>query len=137
MPPAEFPLPPISAANPIPLYFEKLPEEFVVGRTIYDDNGADYKLQSGGAGVRRWVIKYEGLTAAQAAILDSWAASMFYSEDGGSAAGSNFRHHIAGDPWSSTAGTLYSNVHISPGGYQVSHTKALILAREFTLEQRP
>ena len=135
--PSEFPLPSVSGSNPIPLHYEMLPEEFVVERTIYDDNGADYKLQSGGAGKKTWVIKYDGLTLAQAAILDAWAVSMFYSEDQGSAYGSNFRHHVAGAAWTDGSGTLYSGVHIAPGGYKTSHTLAVIQAREFTLEKRP
>ena len=114
-----------------------LPEEFVVGRTIYDDNGADYKLQSGGAGKKTWVIKYDGLTLAQAAILDAWVVSMFYSDDQGSAYGANFRHHVAGTLWTDGSGTLYANVHIAPGGYKTSHTLAAIQAREFILEKRP
>jgi|ERR1051325_7321278 hypothetical protein len=134
--PAEFPLPSVSGSNPTPLYFEMLPEEFSVGVTKYDDGGADYKLQHGGSGVKRWVIKYDGLTTAQSDILDAWVASMFYSEDEGSAYGANFRHHIPGEAWTSTAGTLYANVHISPGGFKKSHTKTWIQAREFQLEKR-
>lgn len=113
-----------------------LPEKFIVGRTIYDDNGADYKLQHGGNGMRQWIVRYDGLTVAQATILNSWAASMFYSEDNGSAYGANFRHHIPETAWTNTSGTLYSGVHISPGGYKTSHSKAGVLAIEFLLEKR-
>lgn len=135
---AEFPLPAVSGSNPIPLFYEVMVQEFVVSRTIYDDNGADYKLQNGGAGKRTWVLKYELLTAAQAAILDAHLASCFYSEDEGSAYGFNFREHVIGDaPWTSTAGTLYSNVHYAPGGYQKSHGHADVCAREVILEKRP
>lgn len=135
--PSEFPLPHVNATYAIPLFFEQQPEEFNVGKTVYDDGGADYKLQNGGSGIKRWIVRYDGLTTAQAAILDAWVASMFYSPDEGSAYGANFRHHIPGDAWSSTAGTLYSGVHISPGGFKVSHSKATILSREFILEKRP
>lgn len=134
---AEFPLPSVSASNPIPLYFEMLPEEFVVGRTIYDDGGADYKLQSGGSGKRVWILRYDGLSLAEAAILDNWLATVFYSEDEGSAVGFNFRHHVAGELWTSNSSTLYSNVHIAPGGYRSSHSHVSSQAREFTLEKRP
>lgn len=133
---AEFPFPSVSASNPTPLYYEMLPEQFVVGKTVYDDNGADYKLQHGGLGYKRFIIRYDGLTLAQAALLDAWAVSMFYSEDEGSAYGANMRHHVAGEAWTSTNGTLFSNVHISPGGYKTSHSKAAIQAREFVLEKR-
>lgn len=135
--PAEFPLPSASGSNPIPLFYEKEPEEFSVGRTIYDDNGADHKLQHGGAGVKRFVLRYDGLTAAQAAILDNHLASAFYSEDEGSAYGFNFREHLATEAWTSTNGTLHSNVHYAPGGYRKSHIKADICAREILLEKRP
>jgi hypothetical protein len=135
--PAEVPLPSVNRSNPIPLYFEMLPEGFVVSKTIYDDGGADYKLQVGGVGVRTWIIRYDGLFPAEAAILDAWVASMFYSEDEGSAYGANLRHHIAGEAWTSTNGTLYANVHIKAGGYKTSHSQAVILARELILEQRP
>lgn len=134
---AEFPMVSVSGSNPIPLYFELEAEEFVVGRTIYDDNGADYKLQNGGAGLKRWIVRYDGLTLAQSAILDTHAASAFYSADEGSAVGFNFRHHLPGDLWSSTAGTLYSNVHYAPGGYKKGHSKTWSASREILLEKRP
>lgn len=135
--PAEFPLPSVSGSNPIPLYFEMLPEQFVVNKIIYDDNGADYALQTGGVGLRTWILRYDGLTLAEAAILDAWVASMFYSEDEGSAYGANLRTHIAGEAWTSTNGTLYSNVHIASGGYKTTHSKVWSQAREVVLEQRP
>ena len=136
MPPAEFPLPHLSSSNPIPSFFETQPEEFVVSRTIYDDNGADYKLQVGGVGRKTFIVRYGPISLAQAAILDSWAVSMFYNPDEGSAYGANFREHIPGDSWASTAGTLHANVHIAPGGYRKSHTKQVAQSREFILEKR-
>jgi hypothetical protein len=135
--PSEYPFPSVNSSYPIPLYFEMLPEGFVVSKTVYDDGGADYKLQVGGSGVRTWIIRYDGLFPAEAAIIDAWVASMFYSEDEGSAYGANFRHHIAGEAWTSTNGTLYSNVHIKAGGFRTSHAHVAIQARELILEQRP
>lgn len=134
--PAEFPLPSVSGSNPIPLFYEKEPEEFVVGKTLYDDGGADYKLQHGGSGVKRFVFKYDGLTKAQADILDNWAATMFYSEDEGSGFGANMREHVPGTAWTDTSGTLHANVHIAAGGYRKSHVKSWSNAREFVLEKR-
>lgn len=130
---AEFPT--MSVA--VPLFFEMQTEEFVVGKTIYDDNGADYKLQAGGSGLKRWTIKYDGLSAAEAAVFDAHVASTFYSPDQGSAVGFNFRHHIPGDAWSSTAGTLYAAVHYAPGGYRKTHTKTWSWSLEIELEKRP
>lgn len=136
--PANFPLPCENAAYAAPLFFEKSAEEFVVSRTIYDDNGADYKLQSGGSGKITFIFKFDGLTTAEAAVHDAWVATMFYSEDEGSAYGANLRDHTAGDAaWTSTAGTLYANVHIAPGGFKKSHEKAWIQSREYVLEKRP
>jgi hypothetical protein len=134
---AEFPLPSVSGSNPIPLFFEELEEQFVVQKTIYDDNGADFALQAGGTGLRQWVLRYDGLTLAEAAILDNWMATTFYSPDNGSAYGFNFRAHVANTAWTNAGGTLYSNVHIAPNGYRKSHSKATICAREFLLEKRP
>ena len=133
---AEFPMVSVSGSNPYPSYFEEEAEEFVVGKTIYDDNGADYKLQNGGAGVKRWIIKYTTQLAAKAALLDAHVATTFYSEEQGSAVGFNFRSHIVGDTWTSTAGTLHANVHYAPGGYKKSH-KGLSCVREVILEKRP
>jgi hypothetical protein len=134
---AEYPLPSVSSSNPIPLFFERAQEEFIVNRTIYDDNGADTALQAGGSGLIVWHIRYDGLTLAEAAILDAHLATAFYSADEGSAYGFNFRHHIPGDTWSSTAGTLYANCHYSPGGYSKSHTHTGSQAREIVIEKRP
>jgi hypothetical protein len=135
--PAEYPSPSVSGSNPEPLFYEAAPEEHVVNRTIYDDNGADTALQTGGVGRKVWAIKYDGLTLAQAAILDNWAASMFYSPEEGSAYGANFREHVPGTVWTDTSGTLHSNVHIAPGGYKKGHAKTWSQSREFILEKRP
>lgn len=126
---AEYPFPSVSASNPIPLFFEQEPEQFVVERTLYDDGGVDTKLQHGGSGKRTWIVRYDGLTAAQAAILDAHLTSAFYSEDEGSAWGFNFRDY--------RTATLYSNCHYAPGGYKVSHTKVWSNAREVVIEKRP
>ena len=121
----------------MPLFFEAQPETFMVTKTVYDDGGADYALQSGGVGVKRWIIRYDGLTLAQAALIDAHVVSAFYSEDDGSAYGFNFRDHIPGTLWSDTTGTLYTGVHYAPGGYRKGHTKTWIQSREIILERRP
>lgn len=135
--PSEFPFPSVNSSYPQPLYYEMLPESFRVESVEFDDGGMDYKLQAGGNGKRTFIIRYGGLTLAQAAIIDAWVASMFYSEDEGSAYGANLRHHVAGTAWTDTSGTLYANVHIAPGGYKTSHTKTWIHSRELTLQQTP
>lgn len=126
---AEFPMPSVSAGNPIPSHFEPLQEEFVVSKTIYADNGADYKVQAGGSGMRRWILRYTVLSAAAAAILDAHLASTFYSEDEGSGVGFNFRDR--------DSGVLYANVHYAPGGYKKDHNKIWSRSRDIILEKRP
>lgn len=135
--PAEFPSPSASASNPHPLSWELQPEEFVVGRVVYDDNGADTALQHGGNGLKRWAIRYDGLTYANFLILANWVATMFYNEDEGSAYGANFRDHVPGTAYTDTSGTLYSGVRIAPGGYKISHIKSWAWSIEFLLEKRP
>jgi hypothetical protein len=132
---AEFPLPSVTGSNPAPLFYEALPEEFVVGKTIYDDGGADFRLQAGGAGVRRWILEYDGLTDAQAAILDAHLATTFFSPDEGSAVGFNFRAHVPGTVWTDTSGTLYANVHYEK--YEKGHKKTWANKRTITLVKRP
>lgn len=126
---AEFPMVSVSGANPILSYFEAIPEEFVVSKTIYADNGADYKVQAGGSGMRRWILRYTVLSIAAAAILDAHLASTFYSEDEGSGVGFQFRDR--------DTGVLYSNVHYAAGGYKKDHTKTWSRSREIILEKRP
>ena len=135
--PAEFPSQSASGSNPHPLFWELQPEEFSVGRVVYDDNAADTALQHGGVGVKRWIIRYDGLTYAQFVIFANWVATMFYNEDQGSAYGANFRDHVPGTAYTDTSGTLYSNVHIAPGGYRIAHTKSWSWSVEFILEKRP
>lgn len=134
---AEFPLPSVSGSNPIPLFFEQQTEEFKVSLTTYDDGGVDTALQAGGSGRLPWIIKYDGLTLAQVAILKAHVASAAYDPENGSAYSFNFRAHIAGDSWTSTAGTLYSGVRYSAGGFVLSHSKTWIWSVEILLEKTP
>ena len=99
---AEFPLPSVSGSNPAPLIWYQLPEGFQVGYSEYDDGGRDTALQNGGSGIKRWVLNYDGLVAALAAILDSHMYSAKLDENGFSAYGFNYRDRD---------GTLYTNVH--------------------------
>lgn len=103
MPVAEFPMLSVSSSNPRPLVFYQLPETFNVLSTEFDDLGRDTALSNGGNGVKRWYLFYDGLTAAQAALLDSHMYSAKLNGDGLSAYGFNFRDR--------DTTTLYSNVH--------------------------
>lgn len=93
----------VSSSNPRLLVFCQLMERFSVGVTEYDDLGIDTAWQHGGNGIKRWHIFYDGLTFAEAAILDAHAYSAKLSEDDGPSAETfNFRDR--------DTGTLYSGV---------------------------
>jgi hypothetical protein len=63
-----------------------MPETFKGGKTEYDDGGVDAALQHGGVGTKRWVARYNGLTAAQAAtIISHYNSSKFLADEGISA----------------------------------------------------
>ena len=137
MPPGEFPFPSANGSAAHPLFYEELPEEFVVTRTIFDDNGHEKGLQAGGQGRLVINVKYNGVTAAQAAIFDAHIADAFYSPDQGSAYGFNLRLHIPGEVWTSTNGTLKANVFYAPNGIKKSHSRVWNYSYEFSFEWRP
>lgn len=114
---AEYPLPSVSGSNPDPLVTYKLPVEYQVGFTEYDDGGRDFALQSGGTGVQRWYLFYDGMTAAEAAILDVWVETAKLGPDGLSANAGNFR-----DP---DTAILYSGVRVESYERPVHKLKAV------------
>lgn len=100
---AEFPLPSVNSSYPDPLVSYKMRDKFQVDSTVYDDGGVDTALRNGGSGIQRWYMFYDGLTAAQAAILDAHNDTAKMPEgDGPSAYSFNFR-----DP---DSGILYTGV---------------------------
>lgn len=101
---AEYPLPSVNSSYPDPLVTYKLPNEYQTAFTQYDDGGRDFALQHGGVGTQRWYLFYDGITAAEAAVLDSWVETAKLGDGGFSAYAGNFR-----DP---DTGTLYSNVRV-------------------------
>lgn len=127
MPVAEFPTQSLSGNNPQPLVWYQIPEEFQVGFTQYDDGGRDFKLQHGGGGIKRWSLTYDGLTEAQAAILDAHKDSAKINGDGLSANGFNYRDRD---------GTLYANVRYEK--YErPAHSKKWIQSRNIQLVKFP
>jgi hypothetical protein len=124
---AEYPMPSVSGSNPDPLFFKQMPEIFQVGFTQYDDGGRDFKLQNGGSGIKKWLLKYDGLTEAQAALLDAHKDTAKLDENGVSAFAFNFRDKIST--------TLYSNVRYTR--YVVDHTKRWSQSREVELTKFP
>lgn len=100
---AEFPTPSVSSGNPDPLVSYKLLDKFQVDTSTFDDGAVDTALRSGGAGTQRWYLFYDGLTAVQAAILDSHVATAKLPEgDGPSAHAFSYRDV--------DSGTLYGSV---------------------------
>lgn len=115
--PAEFPLPSVSGSNPDPLVTYKLPIDYQVDFTEYDDGGRDFALRSGGTGIQRWYLFYDGMTAAEAAILDAWIETVKLGPDGMSAYSANFR-----DP---DTATLYTGVRVESYDRPVHKLKAV------------
>ena len=75
-----------AGGGPPLLYFQELPVSFKGGKTEFDDGGVDAALQHGGTGTRRWVVRYGGLTAAQAAtIISHYNSAQFLADEGISA----------------------------------------------------
>lgn len=100
---AEYPTPSVNSSNPDPLVSYKLPSKHTVDTTTYDDGAVDAARRSGGSGVQRWYLFYDGLTAAQAALIDAHADAAILPEgDGPSAISFNYRDV--------DSGTLYGGV---------------------------
>lgn len=129
MPLAEFPMPSLSSSNPVPLVFYILPEKFQVGTTKYDDGGMDTKLQAGGTGIKTWVLEYDGMTEALAALLDNHMATAKLADDGSPSAYTfNFRDR--------DTAILYSGVRYLK--YErPAHKKRWVQARSITLVKYP
>jgi hypothetical protein len=67
---ADYPTPSVNPSNPKIDYFQELPTEYKVLEQVFEDQGADYALDAT-TGVRKFVIGYNSLTEAEAAILDT------------------------------------------------------------------
>lgn len=127
---AEFPMDSLGGSNFRPHDFTALPEKFKGASIVFDDGGVDAALQYGGNGVRVWLLAYDKLTVAQAAILDShFATSKWLEDEGMSAQTFNFRER------SDIGTTLYSGVRYTK--YEVSHTKTHIQKRVIELTKFP
>lgn len=124
---SEFPLPSVSGSNPIPSVWYQLPERFQGGFTAYDDGGRDTRQQNGGNGIKRWVLNYAVIPAAQAAILDSHAYAAKLMDDGLSAQTFSYRDRD---------GTLYAGVRYQQ--YErPAHVKSHIQFRNVILVKYP
>jgi hypothetical protein len=122
--PAEFPLPSVSGSNPRYESCTQQAPDYQIGESPeYQDGGKDFNLDAA-TPTRRWALVYDGLTLAEAAILDAHFDSAY-----GEAFGFNFR-----DPKTTT---LYSAVHYEKDGYEKSHTKDWLQRRVIKLIKRP
>lgn len=120
----------VSGSNPRPHEFTSYPEKFSGGKSVYDDGGVDTRLQHGGSGTRVWLLVYDGLTFAQAAILDAhFTLAKWLESESMSAESFNFRER------SDIGTTLYGGVRYTK--YEVSHTKTHIQRRVVELTRFP
>ena len=128
MPVSEYPMVSTSGSNPPVNHFTELPEKFSGAKTTYDDGGIDAALQHGGTGVRRWILKYEGLTAAlYAIILSHFNTAKWLEDEGISAFTFNFRAR--------DSGVLYTGCRYTK--FEVSHTKTWINFIEVEITRFP
>lgn len=120
--PGVFPLP--AAGGPPYLYFHQFQPAWseIVDKHIYDDSSASVVMRND-SGPIRWTIRYDGLTAAQAATLDA-----HLNDAGGEAFGFSLTNP--------RTLTVYTNVHYD-GEYGEDHTKTWSNSREIHLIQYP
>lgn len=111
-----------------PVYLDELPGVYQGTRSpMFADGGFDFNLDSDSK-TRRWVIRYAGLTKAEADTLMAHAEEARYNEEIGSFLGFNFTDRD---------GVTHSNVRYAPGGFRRSHTKTWIQTIEVLLIDYP
>lgn len=111
------------------IFYEMEPEYSVTTSPPFADGGMDWNLNAD-VKVRRWVLIYQNISEAEAAILDAHMDEARYSSEGGSGYGFDFREPVSD--------TLHSSVHYDRGGYERSpHTRRPIQSRRVLLCKRP
>jgi hypothetical protein len=93
----------------------------------FADGGRDFNLDADQK-IRRFVIRYMGLTAAQADLVTAHMDSAKYNPEAGSAYGFDF---------TTRAAEALSNVRYAPGGYRRTHTKTWSWVVEVMLVKYP
>lgn len=121
--PGVFPMP--ASGGPQYLYFRQMQPgyEEITDRHDYDDGGASFVLRNDTAPII-FVLKYDGLSVAEAATLYAHRADAF---------GEAFGFSLTNPRTSQT----YTNVHYAPDGWKEDHTKTWINSLEITLIWRP
>ena len=109
-------------------YFKHVPsyDEITID-SKYEDGGKDYNT-SADTPPQRWTLEYDGLTEAQAKVLDDHYASAL-----GTVLGFSFTEP-RNVPWTTT-GSTYTDVHYE--NYTKNHTQVGIQSREIVLIKRP
>lgn len=97
-----------------PFEEEQEPTYAVTKSPQFADGGCDFNLDADQK-IRRWVIRYIGLTSTEADTVTTHMDSAKYSSEVGSAYGFSF---------TTRSGEVLSNVRYDRGGYKRTHTKS-------------
>ena len=124
MPPSAFP----THATLYRPFEQEQPKEYAVTVSPpFADGGRDFNLDSDQA-VRRFRIRYTGLTASEADTITAHAESAKYNAEMGSAYGFSF---------TTRAGEALSDVRYDRGGYSRTHVKTWSWAVDVVLVKFP
>jgi hypothetical protein len=111
-----------ASSLPAPTRYTVVPPKYAVTESPdFQDGGRDRNVDAD-TPVRMFVIEYNTLTVAEAAILDAHYDSAY-----GTALGFNYTER--------ESGTTYSDVHYE--GYERSRSKSWVQIRKVTLVRRP
>lgn len=114
-----------------PSYYNEEDAEYPGTKTVYQDEGADF-FSYADTPVRRWTIQYTspgGLTASEAALFTTLAATSKYNRSEGSLLGFDFTPR---------GESTISNVRFDEGGFTIRRgAKAHIYLIECRLIKRP
>lgn len=107
---------------------EEQPKEYAVSVSPpFADGGREFNIDADQA-IRRWVIRWGGLTTTEADSITAHVDSSKFSPEVGSAYGFSF---------TTRSGEALSNVRYDRGGYRRTHTKSWFWAVEVVLVKYP
>lgn len=124
MPPSAFPT---HATLYRPFELELEPTYAVSKSPQFADGGCDFNLDADQK-IRRWILRWTGLTATEADSITAHVDSAKYSSEVGSAYGFDF---------TTRSGEALSNVRYDRGGYRRTHMKTHINSVEVVLVKYP
>lgn len=117
-----------SLSTILPAYFDELEPDAPISQSPeFVDGGADHNIDAD-TDIRRFVIRYTGLSVAEFATLRAHMVSARYKPNLGSAYGFDFTPRGA---------SVLANVHYDRGGFTYSHTRTHINSVEVHLIKRP